>query len=340
MMPPRIRFLPPEIAALTFICRSCANAVPIPFKETYPEAFATVIPRDFDENTNRKYWRIVAKDVPCPNCGANTSLDFPIVTKRGNVLLFGDDSSRTEPEGQVFTFSMVGGSRELINTLQAVFDSFKLSLEPKRKPSSWAFHMKELHSGQHRAKHPVYHSWDEAKVDTAVNRLYEILDHFGRDIFTFNASFFRRSCSDLKSLKCDTYIALLMDLINGFTSKGVVPIFHFDSEKEMKGLGTVVHGWAREAFGTGQRQLAYAFLCRGLVIPEPLFIKPASHICSELADFVCFVVAREFRQRMKNLPIDYNSERLGSVFYSWLDSKDRYVQHRRIGLPFEAMITQ
>ena len=76
----------------------------------------------------------------------------------------------------------------------------------------------------------------------------------------------------------------------------------------------------------------YLYLCHGVPVPEPQFVKQGSHICLELADFIAFVVARELYCRQKGRQSEYMSSQLGKVYYSWPDAAG-YARERTVGVP-------
>jgi hypothetical protein len=86
---------------------------------------------------------------------------------------------------------------------------------------------------------------------------------------------------------------ILCETIYGLTDRNVSPTLIFDAEKNLKRGTAAVQAWARRAFLGSERQLLYLYLCHGIRVPEPRFVKPGSHSCLESADFVSFVVARE-----------------------------------------------
>ncbi len=100
-----------------------------------------------------------------------------------------------------------------------------------------------------------------------------------------------------------------------------------------------MQAWARHAFLGSERQLLYLYLCHGIPVPEPRFVKPGSHPCLELADFVSFVVARELFRYGLGLPTEYSTSRLGKVRYSWTDPNG-YTSSGRIGLPCDKILSR
>ena len=131
--------------------------------------------------------------------------------------------------------------------------------------------------------------------------------------------------------KRKAYMSVLCDTIYNFTQIETSPRYTFDADKAVDGTGPVIQNWARSAFLGSERQLMYLYLCHGIPVLEPQFVKPGSHVGLELADFVAFVVARELYCWQKRLPSEYKSSELGKVYYSWPDGGG-YTRERTIGV--------
>ena len=95
---------------------------------------------------------------------------------------------------------------------------------------------------------------------------------------------------------------------------------HFDAQKKVI-LETAVHGWARHAFKTSEQTLAHAFVCRGIPVPEPVFVQPASHAALELADILSFATARLIFRAEQGNPPDIDLSIFGTVKYLITDTK-------------------
>ncbi len=332
-----IKFAPSEVVAARTTCSICKSAFRVPLERSFQHSLAPVMPKDFDAKSNNNFWQLQAVEVDCPSCSRKTMLRLPTAQERGKVLFYGDDAYRTSTAGNVFCFSLVGGSPSIVNQLGQELHSLKQTYEPDLIPKSWHLHMKVLHSGDNRQKNKVFQSWNRSKIQSFIAELFDLHSRYADEVFIFNASFSGRPTDSIDDLKKDCYLALVADLIYGFSKLGFTPLLHFDSEKELTGLGPIIHGWAKDAFQKSQRELIYSFISHGLPIPEPLFLPPASHPCLELADFVSFVVARGHHCKLRGIPFDYPSEQLGKVFYSWLRRDGHYGRNRVIGFPWSEL---
>ncbi len=194
--------------------------------------------------------------------------------------------------------------------------------------------MKHIHSGSNRARHQIFNTWSKSKIENLISDLFALIQRSSSEVFSFNVSFFKSNTVSIDEVKRDCYISLVADVIHRFTSKGFSPVIHFDSEKEFKGAGPIIHEWASRVFNASQRELIYSYLSFGLPVPEPVFIEPASHPCLELADFIGFVIALGHYCRMTGTESEYATESLGPLYYSWLDKDGNYTGDRLIGFPW------
>ena len=106
----------------------------------------------------------------------------------------------------------------------------------------------------------------------------------------------------------------------------------FDADRPVSGE-YAIQSWATDSFGGLQRTLLYPFLAKGIPIPEPRFVRPGSHPCLELADFVSFVVARYLWQLHQGKEIEFQPARLGKVFYMVRRRNGGLLQLRQTGYP-------
>ncbi len=137
-----------------------------------------------------------------------------------------------------------------------------------------------------------------------------------------------------KQLRDYAYQLLVLNVIDEFTEKGAQPHILFDAEKHSS-FKKVVQAWARDSFQSGQRHLLYTFVARGIEIPEPQFVTPASHPCLELADFVSYVVARCYLRRWQQRRIEMDPIDFGMATYLGFDQRGDILRRRRIGYPWD-----
>ncbi len=254
---------------------------------------------------------------------------FPSRAKREEVQFYGDEAARQD-QG-IYTYSLLGADRRLMPEIEAQIIEFKKTIAPSVAPDSWRLHMTEAWSGQQRRHHAVFSQWSQNDVVALVNGLFDLFARLSKDLFIFNISLVYRSLAE-SELRDVAYISQVAELIDGFTEKGFQPHLFFDADRPVD-AEYVIQGWARECFGGLQSMLLYPFLAKGIAIPEPKFVKPGSHPCLELADFVSFVVARFLLRRLENKSIEFDPSRLGKVFYMTQRPNGDLVQTRQVGYP-------
>lgn len=267
--------------------------------------------------------------VRCPKCGSQTLVKFPKRSKRGEVMLFGDEAARGDMG--IYTYSLLGASRDLLPQIEQEILKFKQAIAPTVTPDSWRLHMTEMLSGQQRRNHPIFNRWSRDNVVAVVTGLFDLFARLAKDLFIFNISLdgLTNTPTELRDV---AYISLVAELVDGFTEKGFQPHILFDADRPVA-ADHVIQGWARESFEGFQKMLLYPFLAKGIQIPEPKFVQPGSHPCLELADFVSFIIARYLWLLRKGKEVEFDPARLGKVFYMVQRQNGDLAQFRQIGYP-------
>ena len=238
-------------------------------------------------------------------------------------MLFGDEASREAQGNNMFTYSLVGLDSRLVPRIEDSLRKLKLELEPSRSPNNWSFHMKNIWSGSSRKKHAVFCNWDFDKVCFAIRSLFQLIQSYSEHLFMYNIVVTAKgsmkgfkSKSTLERTRDNAYILLIMHIIHELTQAGAQPVLQFDAEKDTK-ANYVIQRWASDAFSGSQCCLIYPFLAKGIEIPEPKFVKPASHACLELADLISYIIARLYFKKWRGQEIEevLNPINLGKVTY-------------------------
>lgn len=325
----KLRHAPARLLKERVRCPTCLHLFPIPLFQTLPQPCVPVTPLDFDPITNKKIWVPEGVSVKCPKCNGQTVVSFPSKTKHAEVRFYGDEAAR---QGYgIYTYSLLGADRRLMPGIEKQILAFKKAIAPSVAPESWRLHMTEAWSGQQRRHHAIFNQWSRDEVVALVDGLFDLLARLSKDLFIFNISLKYQTITE-SELRNVAYLSLVADLIDGFTEKGFQPHLFFDADRPVD-AEYAIQGWARECFGGLQLTLLYPFLAKGIAIPEPRFVKPGSHPCLELADFVSFVVARYLLRRQLGKPIEFDPSRLGKVFYMIQRSNGDLVQLRQASYP-------
>ncbi|OBQ13980.1 hypothetical protein [Anabaena sp. AL09] len=335
-----LRHLPENIAAFRLECSECSKQFRPNWFKLSNEPLIPVKPNDHDGPGR---WIPIKTYEICPFCEEAVPLDLPVVQMQSKVMLFGDEAYREEQGKLIFTYSLVGADFKVMSKIEDSLRELKSQLCPSEAPDSWAFHMKELWSGDERKKHRVFRDWNFEKVQLAVQGLFQLIQSHAEYLFMYNIALTAKG--SLKGFKSkpvlerpqdNAYILLIMYVINECTKAKGQPVLQFDAEKQTK-ADQVIQGWARDAFSGSQRCLIYPFLAKGVEIPEPIFVKPASQPCLELADFISYIIARFYLKKWQGKEIEeaLNPRNLGKVMYLGSDETGDLVFHKTESYPWE-----
>ncbi|MCK4830087.1 DUF3800 domain-containing protein [bacterium] len=251
--------------------------------------------------------------------------------------LFGDDAERIYKDKKVSIYSLIGADQSLLSELENKVKDVKQKLIPSVPAESWKIHMKNFWAGNSREKHSVYRGLRINDVLGFANNLLELIKK--SNLFIYNIAVTSdKNCQtnkkDRKHLRDEAYILLVLNAIDEWTNKNAQPTIFFDSEKISRANETI-HGWARDVFMGNQYSLLYGFLSKGIEIPEPKFVPPASTPGLELADFVSFTIGRYYLRRWQGKKIEIDPKKLGLVTYLGYDSNGDFLWIRQEGYPWD-----
>lgn len=197
--------------------------------------------------------------------------------------------------------------------------------------------MKDMWAGSNRVKHPVFNKLSFSSLISFVDELLELISKSNLFIYNIAVTTVQDDLSKVKDqnqLRNEAYILLVLHAIDEWTSKSAQPNILFDSEK-LSEANEIIHGWARDLFKGSQHSLLYAFLSKGIEIPEPIFVSPASYPGLEVADFVSFVIARYYFRMWQDKDIEVDPKDLGLVTYLRYDNVGDLLWRRQIGYPWD-----
>lgn len=319
-MPPQtlevspLPLLPAPLASVMIKCSACGFLYPPDWFRLWPDAFAAV-----PTKSGEGFWVPRAHLVDCTKCATANTIEIPRLARLTTVRLGGDDAHRSHAGLVVFTYSLVGVDHKMQPALEDALREVKRSVEPNRRPT-WLIHMKDILSGHNRSRHPIFHAWSRRQVTLLIEGVCEVF-RVAKWLLAYNMCNTRVISAPAEALKAQTYLALVARVIDEMTAGQAQPHIVFDQEKRSSQARTV-YKWARDAFHGTQRCLLYAFLARGLDIPEPAFVPPGSEPALELADFLSFVVARYHHCRWQKIAPEVDPDRLGSISYSAFEPRN------------------
>lgn len=331
-----LKFIPESISKIKVICANC-NAH---FKPDWLKPRSRQM-GSIETSDDSYLQRLSARD-RCPICKLDVEIKVPAIDAIMPVMLFGDEASRdlNNSGGRLYTYSLIGTSISQIDRIENKIRNLKRELTPHMDPDEWQIHMTILWSGQQRRKKLEYKDWDRNTIKRLIDGIEEILKVDNDKIFRYNIVISGQplSLSEKETFRDyvqhEAYILLLMSVIDDITEKGGQPVIHFDSIKPAQSE-IVIHEWAKNAFENGSSNLLYSFISHSILVPEPIFVPPASRPFLELADVMSFSIAKyNYRKLMNKIP-DINPKFLGSVMYMGFNKDgSRLLQEKQTGYPW------
>lgn len=334
-----LRHLPENLSGIRVTCPSCGTlSFPDWFKK-HEMSMAPVKPR-FETNgveyTGPKRWILHCISQKCSNCEADIIIKLPVNKMRAKGSLFGDDAQREYKGKRVYIYSLVGADQSLLPQFEMKVKALKQSLLPSISAESWKIHMKEMWAGNSRSKHRIFHSLAFRDITHFADELLALTKK--SNIFIYNIALTTGQGSSVgasqDALRNEAYIMLVMNAIDEWTTKNAQPHIFFDSEKDSK-ANEIIHGWARDTFKGSQYSLLYGFLSKGIEIPEPKFVPPASFPGLEVADFVSFTIARYYHRRWEGKDIEIDPAQMGITTYLGYDFNGDLLWKRQEGYPWD-----
>ena len=333
-----LRHLPETFNQKIIKCPFCSKGFRPDWFKKHDLSMAPVKPkfeRKGVEYTGHKRWILQQVSQKCPACTADVMIDMPNNKRRTSGSLYGDDAERTYKNKKVSIYSLVGADQNLLPELEKKIICLKQNLIPSIPADSWKIHMKDLWAGSNREKHPVYSRLNINDVVDFTESLLGLIKQ--SNLFVYNIAVVskneQKNKAERKRIRNEAYILLVLNAIDEWTTKNAQPNIIFDSEKVSKADETI-HGWARDVFFGNQFTLLYGFLSKGIEIPEPKFVPPASTPGLELADFVSFTIGRYYMRRWQGKTIEIDPEKMGLVTYLGYASNGDLLWSRKQGYPW------
>lgn len=335
-----LRHLPQSLSSIKMTCPACKTVFPPDWFKKHETSMIPVKPKFETKGvpyTGPKRWILQSITQVCPRCGTHVPLPLPMNKIRTRGSLFGDDAEREHEGRKVYVYSLVGADQSLLPDFEMKVRTLKHRLLPAIPPDGWKIHMKDMWAGSSRAKHPVYQVLSLEDVLGFVDQALVLIKESNLFIYNVALTTDRGSPSSMSNpngLKNEAYILLVLNAIDEWTEKNAQPSIFFDSEKYSQ-ANEVIHGWARNIFRGSQHSILYGFLSKGIEIPEPKFVSPASFPGLEIADFVSFTIARFYDRMWKCREIEIDPGRMGLVTYLGYDSNGDLLWRRQEGYPWE-----
>ena len=338
-----LRHLPEDFSNFTITCSQCKTVIRPDWFKKHELSMISVKPK-FEKKgidyLGPKRWILQQIMEKCSNCNSDILIKLPVNKMRTKGNLFGDDADRNYQNNKVFIYSLVGVDHNLLPEFDNKINNVKLKLFPSISPYNWKIHMKDMWAGSSRRKDPIYKNLEFCDIKNFIDELLILIRESNLFIYNIATTIKHNNTVDRKSQKQrrnEIYILLILNAIDEWTSKNAQPNIFFDSEKKSLANETI-HGWAKDIFKGNQYSLLYRFLSKGIEIPEPKFIVPASAPGLEIADFISFTIARYYLRMWQGKEIEINPKDLGLVTYLGYDSNGDLLWRRQEGYPWDQFI--
>lgn len=335
-----LKHLPESLSAFKIPCPSCGIQYQPDWFKKHEVPMTPVKPKYETKGvgyTGPARWILKQVSQKCPNCNADIAIELPVNKTKARGSLFGDDAKRECENKAVFVYSLIGVDQSLLPEIERNIQNIKQKLIPALNPKSWKIHLKDMWSGSNRKRHPIYQSLTFEDLQVFVTKLMKLIKDAKPFVYNMAATMGLSQGSnkkDQEQLRNESYILLVMNVIDEWTEKNAQPTIYFDSEKDSK-ANLTIHGWARDTFTGSQFSLLYGFLSKGIEIPEPKFVPPGSFPCLELADFVSFTIARYYYRMWQGKAVEIDPSELGLVTYLGYDNKGDLLWKRQVGYPWD-----
>lgn len=334
-----LRHLPESLNQMKLFCNACSSSFPPTWFQKQELPIRPVRPKY--EKKGVKYTgpgRLIPTGVSqkCPYCDNDVVVDIPSIKMKTRGSLYGDDAHRNYGKKHVYIYSLVGADQSLLPELENSIKELKNNICPSKPPDSWSLHMKELWSGGHRKKHEVFRELSFDDVKNITKDICSIIKK--QKLFVYNIALQftsdRISKKNITQFKSQAYILLVLNAIDEWTTKHAQPHIFFDAEKSSE-ANQIIHKWAQDAFVGSQHSLLYGFLAKGIEIPEPKFVKPASYPGLEVADFVSYTIARYYFSKWQSKNIDIDPAEMGLATYLGFGKHGHLIWRRQEGYPWD-----
>lgn len=342
-----INQIPVWLEEIVLQCEACKHSSPIPWFEKLEWPWESMPSND----GTVKFVR-VSFNIPCPKCSEPVQVNIPIVENKGRFFLYGDEADRHEIRAHesyskvpldFLSITLVGCNPSRRSELDAAILNHKLAARPTIDPTTWSLHFTDIWSSD--PDDGFAFLTKQSKIDYAL-AICTTIRNFAPELFYINSSGCIPDASgssieakkdrkaNLKQAYRSLFSSILLSSATVIRRQFATPKWIFDHRKKMKS-GINKEGWAKEIFDGLRFTPAFGWIAGGADIEAPEFVPAGSNSLLELADFIGFIIARDFQQSAeKKIPIDIPSSNLGVGRFLIL-RKDDAIDIPARGLPMK-----
>ncbi len=308
-------------------CQNCS-------KKHKPNWLAKRPPTSMFIDREGKFLRQESTNEICDNCGHIVQIKLPMNGLDRVVGIYGDEAFRELKKSKLYVYSCVSflGNDDEKQLFLTQFNEIKKNLVPIMEPNEWVFHVKDLFTTESRRKSNIFqHIEHSSVVINEINKVVEIIQTFvKKDLLKVHVALARISPKNLppkteKIIKKEVFSSLTFTNIVEYTSKGLSPEFMFERTQD--------DGWAKNLFTQSRLTLMWSFITHGLPIKQPQFVLPNHDFLMEIADIICFCIARyifvqdkRYNYKDKSCKVEIDIKNLGPI---------QYIYNHRDGIDIE-----
>ena len=159
----------------------------------------------------------------------------------------------------IWVFAAVGCDKRLLPQVDAQVRDLKTKVIPGKTPTDWIMHMKDIWSGDARAKHPLFSTLTRDAVRKYIDDVAALYRNLGEDLFTFVCIVSKPVSAPAGEPMKLSFSVLFSELMHGFTKGGSAPLLHLDAQRPASIQSQAV-GWIDAILTEQHHILAYPFL--------------------------------------------------------------------------------
>jgi len=290
--------LPNSIKSRSYTCPNGHRSAP-----NWLEKVPPLIP--FCPKAGGTFWPDGISNYECPTCQEPVSVSVERGEYGGSYGLFGDEAERNVNGKRLILFAFTGaltgftsqGESKLIER----FYNLKKAYCPKLEPSEWVLHLKDAYNSKCRERDDTPYHENTRQTDRLVNDILSVAGEFhDKSILNTYVSYAvvsnKLSGENYENLKRAVLGSALIVAVEDAANLGLGTRFFF----ERTGKDGWITNYARSLLTTR----FWPVLSKGNPFQAPKMVEPSFHPFLEIADVLCYAIARDFflRQQGKASP--------------------------------------
>ena len=304
----------------TQICEQCLKSYPIPWYMNY-----NFEQRPF-QSADGRVWACAAISIPCPLCGASTSLKFPTANVAKEVQLFADESERElGSRWYLSSYAFVGLERDSIASMKNALNKLKVNLAPDLDPTTWPSHITDLMSERKRKKLLRGRTPSSKNVINYIHSFATLVRELANPDFLHVAGGVASITSksrarDISSHRENVLSAAYISLVDLFLKNNCKPDFCFEA-RAVNG-DDQVEEWIERCIRRLNKTVAMLYVSRSTAIQLPLMARKGADVRLEIADLIAFTTGRYFHSKKISKSPEIDLADFGPMHYHFWSGRE------------------